>query len=192
MLFGTGHAKPFNPPTAAQPLRFRYTTYMGETHPGARKVVMDFSPSALPSLTSAQVTKLLKLLGPRYNPLQNTAKMSCDRFPTVAQNKRCLKDTLKRLLEEARDEEDMFEDIPLDLRHVRVKNKTRGLEFPEAWKLTEGRARYLDSVWEGKGVEEERRVEEGRVVEGKRLLGTPVPSEEEFVTVEPRRRRNAR
>ncbi len=37
-------AKKFEPPAQNEPLRFRYTTYMGEFHPAERKVVVEFSP----------------------------------------------------------------------------------------------------------------------------------------------------
>ena len=123
-------AKPFTPPALDQPLRFRYTTYMGETHPAADKVVLEFCTADLP-LTPAQRTKLIKLVGVRYNPQKDLVKMSSEMFETQAQNKRYLGDLVDTLMAEAKDEKETFEDIPLDFRHHKFKPK---LEFPEAWK----------------------------------------------------------
>ena len=149
---------------------------MGEHHPAAKKVVVDFKVKDLPDLSDSQRLKLLKLLGPRYNPDTETAKMSCERFDNPAQNKRFLGDTIQNLLTEARNESDMFTDIPLDLRHHKPKVK---LQFPDAWKLTsrteyaeEGEERLLDANAqrllshraERKKVEEQRRIVDGNEV----------------------------
>lgn len=132
--------KPFQVPTEAQPLRFRYTTYLGESHPAARKVVLQFCPKDLPGLTEAQRTKLLKLLGPRYNPETDIVKMSSEKFEAPAQNKRHLGDLINKLIDEAKNGKDSFEDVPLDLRHHKATKKAR---FPEQWKLTPERVQYL-------------------------------------------------
>lgn len=95
-------AKPFQPPTADMPLRFRYTTYMGEQHPAEKKVVLEFTPADMPNLTEIQRDKLRKLVGVRYNPETDIVKMSCEMFETQAQNKRYLGDLVDKLLEEAR------------------------------------------------------------------------------------------
>ncbi|KAF2768544.1 hypothetical protein EJ03DRAFT_246119, partial [Teratosphaeria nubilosa] len=117
------------------PLRWRYTTYMGEQHPAAHKVVVTFHPADLPTLTDAQRQKLLKLAGVRYNPVTGLVKMSCDSFPSQAQNKRYLASTIRALISESRDPNaDSFADIPLDTRHVKVKPRPR---FPEHWLVTE-------------------------------------------------------
>lgn len=102
---------------------------------------MDFTPSAVPDLTAQQSIKLIKLLGVRYNPSKDRAKMSCEMFPTAAQNKRWLGDTLDKLLAEARDAKDTFEDVPFDFRHHKPKPRH---EFPEEWKMTGERRAYLD------------------------------------------------
>ncbi|KAF4636342.1 hypothetical protein G7Y89_g1733 [Cudoniella acicularis] len=88
-------AKPFEPPTADMPLRFRYTTYMGEQHPAEKKVVLEFSTSDMPDLTPLQREKLKKLVGVRYNPEKDV------------------------------DPTDTFEDVPLDTRHHHFKPKLR-------------------------------------------------------------------
>lgn len=84
------------------PLRFRYTTYMGEQHPAEKKVVLEFSPADMPRLTKVQTEKLRKLAGVRYNPETDVIKMSCEMFETQAQNKRYLGDVVQSLLKEAR------------------------------------------------------------------------------------------
>ena len=103
---------------------------MGETHPAANKVVLQFCTADLP-LTPAQRTKLIKLVGVRYNPQKDLVKMSSEMFETQAQNKRYLGDLVDTLMTEAKDENETFEDIPLDFRHHKFKRKP---EFPEAWK----------------------------------------------------------
>lgn len=94
-------ARPFEPPSADEPLRFRYTTYMGEFHPAENKVVVEFCPKDLP-LVEAQQLKLKKLLGPRYNPETDIAKMSCEQFEHQAQNKRYLGDVINSLVDKAK------------------------------------------------------------------------------------------
>ncbi|CZS96028.1 related to RSM24-mitochondrial ribosomal protein, small subunit [Rhynchosporium agropyri] len=128
--------QPFQPPTREMPLRFRYTTYMGEQHPSEKKVVLEFSPADLPRLTKQQTDKLRKLAGVRYNPETDVVKMSCEMFETQSQNKRYLGDVVGSLLREARDPTDTFEDIPLDTRHHHFKAKP---QFPKEWAITEAR-----------------------------------------------------
>ena len=95
-------AKPFEPPTADMPLRFRYTTYMGETHPAEKKVVMEFCIRDMPDLTKVQRDKLKKLAGVRYNPETDIVKMSCEMYESQAQNKRYLGDRVDELVKEAK------------------------------------------------------------------------------------------
>jgi small subunit ribosomal protein S35 len=95
-------AKPFVPPTVDMPLRFRYTTYMGEQHPAEKKVVMEFCTLDMPNLTDVQRMKLIKLAGVRYNPETDIVRMSCEMFPSQAQNKRYLGDLVDDMLREAR------------------------------------------------------------------------------------------
>jgi small subunit ribosomal protein S35 len=95
-------AKPFEPPGKDQPLRFRYTTYLGEEHPAEKKVVLQFCTKDMPDLTEVQREKLIKLVGVRYNPESDVVKMSCEMFETQAQNKRYLGDLVDTLLREAR------------------------------------------------------------------------------------------
>lgn len=113
---------------------------MGEVHPAAKKVVVQFCTKDLPNLTEAQRLKLIKLVGVRYNPDTDVVKMSCERFEAPAQNKRYLGDLVNKLLDEARNAADTFEDIPLDFRHHKSKKK---FTFPEKWKLKPGRIQEL-------------------------------------------------
>lgn len=159
-------AKPFELPSPSQPLRFRYTTYMGEQHPAARKVVLEFAPKDLKGpagLDDAQITKLIKLCGVRYNPETQIVKMSCESFDTQAQNKRYLGDLVDKLVKEAKDTTDMFEDVPIDRRHVKKKPF---FHFPEQWKLTPERRKALEEKRKLRLEAEERRQIDGSVVDG--------------------------
>lgn len=153
----------------ATPLRFRYTTYLGEMHPAQRKVVVEFRTKDIArcaSLNDLQRQKLLKLLGPRWNPETDLAKMSCEKFEEAAQNKRYLGDLIGRLVAECQREGadvDLFEDVPVDTRHHEVRLKKRGLRGrkipkspPDNWDLTPERVQELMRVrglardgWEG-------------------------------------------
>ena len=152
------------------PLRFRYTTYMGETHPASKKIVLEFCTRDLQNLTSlteAQRIKLIKLVGPRYNPETDIVKMSSEMFETQAQNKRYLGDLVDTLIAEAKNKEDMFEDVPLDFRHHRFKRRA---EFPEGWKLNQERMERLEEGRQKRLVGERQREEEGRVVVGSQII----------------------
>ena len=158
-------AKPFEPPDrTTQPLRWRYTTYMGESHPASRKVVVEFNIDDLTELNEKQREKLKKLAGPRFNPDTKLIRMNCESFETQAQNKRYLGDTIQKLITEAKDlENDSFEDIPLDVRHHKTKTRLR---FPEEWKMTESRRAQLEEKRKALLLEEGKRVEKNKVVSG--------------------------
>ncbi|RAR00913.1 mitochondrial ribosomal small subunit component protein [Stemphylium lycopersici] len=169
-------AQPFTPPTAATPFRFRYTSYLGESHPASNKVVVEFSPSDLTqtthALSPAQVTKLIKLSGPRYNPSTNIVKLSCEQFDTQSQNKRFLGDTIAALIAEAKDGKDKFEDVPFDFRHHTPKKRH---EFPKEWALTKERKQYLEEKRQRTAYLEDQRAGNGELVDGKRILETSLP-----------------
>ncbi|KAI0535345.1 mitochondrial ribosomal subunit protein-domain-containing protein [Xylaria digitata] len=155
-------ATPFEPPTAQEPLRFRFTSYMGEFHPAEKKVVVEFSPRDLP-LDEAQQQKLRKLLGPRWNPETDIAKMSCEQFEHPAQNKRYLGDLVNKLVEQAKDPTDMFEDVPLDTRHHTFKVKPK---FPKEWRMTEERRKFLEDTRERNLLLDQKKEEEGTLISG--------------------------
>ncbi|KAJ4396491.1 37S ribosomal protein S24, mitochondrial [Gnomoniopsis smithogilvyi] len=159
------YAKPFTPPSAEQPLRFRYTSYMGEFHPAEKKVVVEFSPADF-GLTELQQLKLKKLAGVRYNPEKEVIKMSCESFEHQAQNKRYLAETVEQLIAEARDPTDTFEDVPLDLRHHKFKAKPK---FPKEWRMSEERMQEIVSYRK-----ETKRLEQAKQAEGKLIDGLKV------------------
>ncbi|KAH0336244.1 hypothetical protein KCU81_g8652, partial [Aureobasidium melanogenum] len=146
--------KPYTPPTAATPLRFRYTTYMGEQHPAQRKVVVEFDPQDL-SLSPAHTQNLIKLAGVRYNPTTKLVKMSCEDHETQAQNKRYLGDTIKALIAKAKSPESAWlKDVPVDFRHAKPKKR---YQFPEEWLLTEERKKELEARREARQLAEQTR-----------------------------------
>ncbi|KAI6248067.1 37S ribosomal protein S24, mitochondrial [Erysiphe necator] len=132
--------KPFKLPTEKTPLRFRYTTYMGEQHPAENKVVLEFCILDIPDLTEIQRDKLRKLAGTRWNPAEDVVKMSCESYETQAQNKRYLGNVFESLLREAKNEEDNMQDIPLYTKHFSSKKIPR---FPKEWIMTENRRNEL-------------------------------------------------
>ncbi|KAK4042615.1 mitochondrial ribosomal subunit protein-domain-containing protein [Parachaetomium inaequale] len=156
-------AKPFQPPTEQEVLRFRYTTYMGEFHPADRKVVVEFCPRDIPGLTEAQQLKLKKLAGARYNPEKDIVKMSSERFEHQAQNKRYLGDLVDKMIATAKDPTDMFEDVPLDTRHHTFKPK---IKFPKEWYLTEERKKELEAQRKQALLLDEGKRTEGLMIDG--------------------------
>lgn len=159
-------AKPFVPPSENQPLRWRYTTYFGDSHPAEKKVVVQFAPDDL-KLTKVQTDKLKKLAGTRYNPETELVKMSCESYDYQAQNKRYLLSVIDGLVAEAKDGKDTFEDVPLDTRHHVVKPKAR---FPKEWLMTEERRKFLDDTRERLQLAEVKRMESGQIVDGKEAI----------------------
>ena len=136
---------------------------------------MEFSPSDLTqshSLTAAQVTKLIKLAGPRYNPSSNIIKLSCEQFDTQSQNKRFIGDTIASLIAEAKNGKDMFDDVPFDFRHHTPKKRH---EFPKEWVLTKERKQYLEDKRRQTAYLEDQRAGNGELVDGKRIVETSLP-----------------
>ncbi|KAL7747698.1 WD repeat-containing protein slp1 [Sorochytrium milnesiophthora] len=133
--------EPFKPTPDAHFLRFRRIRILGDPlHPLHSKAVLTLSVPHLlaqTKLDAKQGTFLKKLLGSRYDPTTETIKMSCERFPHYAQNKKWLADTLNALVDNARTAQDVFDDVPLDLRHAAKKikriQKAEKLQFPESW-----------------------------------------------------------
>lgn len=170
-------ARPFEPPTAATPFRFRYTSYLGEKHPAINKVVVEFSTKDM-DLLPTQRNKLIKLAGPRYNPDTDIIKMSCEEFDTQAQNKRFLGETITKLLEEAKDGKDTFEDVPFDFRHHKPKVR---YEFPKEWILTPERKKYLEDKRAQTLKLEDEKLYNGHLVDGQKVIETSLP----FTTPQP-------
>ena len=139
---------------------------MGEEHPAAKKMVLEFDPSDLPDLTEAQRNKLIKLVGPRYNPETQIVKMSSDLFETQAQNKRYLSDLVDTLTAEAKDDTDTFEDVPFDFRHHKFKKR---IEFPQDWALTSERKKLLELERGAVKASEQQRMLAGDIVDGTKI-----------------------
>jgi small subunit ribosomal protein S35 len=122
---------------------------MGEVHPAARKIVVEFTTTDLAhpecaNLTEPQRRKLIKIVGVRYNPDTDVVKMSCEKFEHAAQNKRYLGDLVGQIVAECKDPEaDTFEDVPLDFRHHKSK---KVLTYPAEWKLSPERVKALMEV----------------------------------------------
>ncbi|KAG0307826.1 37S ribosomal protein S24, mitochondrial [Dissophora globulifera] len=124
--------KPFQPPTKTQILRFRTSTYIGESnHPAARKVVLTVDTQSLP-LTNPELHKFLLLVGPRYDPVKEQIKMSCEKFQDRSQNFKWLSDTLDKLIDEAKKDPEAVSDVPLDLRYAAKSMKPK-VRFPKEW-----------------------------------------------------------
>ena len=166
-------AKPFEMPTAANPFRFRYTSYLGESHPAANKVVVQFAVNDMPNLTQQQQNKLIKLAGPRYNPETGFIKMSCEMYDTQDQNKRFLGETIKKLLDEARDLTDDFEDVPFDFRYFKPKIRR---EFPKEWALTPERKQYLEEKRREQEKLDYQRQELGTLLDGQKIVKDALPN----------------
>ncbi|KAI8146111.1 mitochondrial ribosomal subunit protein-domain-containing protein [Fennellomyces sp. T-0311] len=120
-------AKPFEPPSSEQILKFKSHTYLGEGHPVERKVVLSVKVSEL-KLSDKQKHKFLLLAGPRYHVDSDELVLSSEKFPHRKQNKKYVRDLLNRLLTEAKDTKDTFEDVPLNLPQPKKR-----LQFPKEW-----------------------------------------------------------
>lgn len=172
ILMDLEYAKKFEPPPKERPLRFRHTTYMGETHPAQNKIVLEFCTADLP-LTNTQRLKLIKLVGVRYDPRKDLVKISCEMFETPAQNKRYLGDLVDTLMKEAKNEssaeggKDKFEDIQPDFRHVKWKKR---LAFPSAWKITPERQTALEAERKQRYLAEIARRETGGLINGASIV----------------------
>lgn len=125
--------------TKTHPIQYRFTTYLGEDHPNASKVVLRVKTQDL-GLSAKEVHKFRLLARTRYDHLTDVFKMSTSKFPEAAQNARYLNDVFQRLLKESKDLTDDFSDVPLDTRHTVAKNlrkKRHDHVFPEEWKRPE-------------------------------------------------------
>lgn len=126
----------------------------------------------MPSLSPVQKSKLIKLAGPRYNPSTDIIKMSCELYDTQAQNKRFLGDSISKLLAEARDGKDKFEDVPFDFRHHKPKVR---YEFPKEWLLTPERKAYLEERRQRVLKADDERMNNGTLVDGHKIVETSLP-----------------
>ncbi|KAJ4359642.1 37S ribosomal protein S24, mitochondrial [Didymosphaeria variabile] len=161
-----------NPTHRRNPFRFRYTSYLGESHPATNKVVVEFSSSDL-SLNSTQRDKLIKLAGVRYNPSTDIIKMSCESFDTQAQNKRFLGESITNLIKEAKDGKDTFADVPFDFRHHKPKVRH---QFPKEWILTPEKKQYLENKRKQMLQLDDQKAGNGEIVDGKNIVANSLPA----------------
>ncbi|PRT56543.1 37S ribosomal protein S24, mitochondrial [Wickerhamiella sorbophila] len=143
-------ATEYRRPAKNENLKFKHYTFVGESHPAERKVVLTFSPDST-GLGEKQLHKLKLLAGPRYDPDRNEIKISSDRFPEQAQNKRYLGYVYSRLVQTAQDPSDTFEDVPLDPRAANERRaRRRSLypqhEFPAEWNRPDLAPRPKDDI----------------------------------------------
>ena len=163
-LLSTLHKSFQRPKRSELPLRWRYTTYMGEQHPAQNKVVVEFDVHDIQGLNHGQRLTLRKLAGVRYDPRTQKVKMSCESFDSQAQNKRYLGDVIAKLIAEVKDPNaDTFADLPVDKRHVKYKEKLR---FPKEWLLTEDRKAELEAKRREEILLEGQKVEQNLLVSG--------------------------
>ena len=94
--------------------------------PQPSKVVLKFSVDSL-GLDEKEKHKLKLLAAEKCSG--NSVEISCHRFPFAEQNKKWLKETFCRLLEEARNKEDTFEDVA----NIWVRPEKKEVPYPIEW-----------------------------------------------------------
>lgn len=123
-------------------------------------------------LSPIQTDKLIKLAGVRYNPSDDTIKLSCEQFDTQAQNKRFLGETINKLLDEAKDGKDTFADVPFDFRHHKPKPV---YEFPKEWRLTPERKEYLAEKRAQALLADQQKDFKGELIDGNKIVESSLP-----------------
>jgi small subunit ribosomal protein S35 len=108
--------------------------------------------------------------------------MSCEKFDTQAQNKRFLGETIQTLTQAAKDPTDTFEDVPFDFRHHKPK---KYFAFPKEWALTPERKQYLDNKRAETARLQDDRANNGKLVDGKTVIDTSLPSLTQQAQAEP-------
>jgi len=127
--------KPFVPPTSETPLVVRSVSYGGEEHPVTVKRALTVAVSQLPLKDERAFHKFRLLAGVRWTPVppkdsgiklgesaeHGYVKISCEDFPEPAMNLKWVSDRLDDLINEANNDSDRFEDIPVDQRHLEAR-----------------------------------------------------------------------
>lgn len=131
--------KNYNPESINnKPIKIKFTKFLGESHPGERKVVMEFYLKDL-NLSKSQQHKFKLLSGSRYDFKTDIFKISCDKFNNQSQNLTYLNSILNNLITESAKNPENLLDLPLDKRHTVSKyaKKQRKLKqfipFPKEW-----------------------------------------------------------
>lgn len=121
-----------------EPVVYKYTRFIGESHPAERKVTVQLKVSDL-GLTPAEAHKFKLLAGSRYNYIDDVLLMSSDKFLEPAQNSSFLAEILEDLVKESKKSPEEFADVPLDKRHIEaklLKSKRKNkkiIPFPKEW-----------------------------------------------------------
>lgn len=90
-------------------------------------------------LKPENVHKLKLLLANRYDAHTDTISIECDRFPFVRQNVAFMCDTLQNAIVEAKNEDDLFADIPLKIfTKDNIPSKSDEISFQRVMQLTDG------------------------------------------------------
>ncbi|GMM29772.1 mitochondrial 37S ribosomal protein [Martiniozyma asiatica (nom. inval.)] len=111
---------------------FKFTQFLGESHPAERKVVMTINVNKL-DLNDAEKHKLRLIAGARLNR-NDEVVISCDKFAEPAQNKSWLQSVLSDLIKESKSDAKSLAEVPLDKRHLKPKAGKRGfIPFPKEW-----------------------------------------------------------
>ncbi|AWU78369.1 uncharacterized protein C5L36_0E04240 [Pichia kudriavzevii] len=125
-------------PSENTPVTYKYTRFIGESHPGERKVVLSLKLKDL-NLSPLAEHKFKLLSGPRYNHKTDVFLISSDNYLEPAQNASFLSTVLNDLVNEANNNPEEFAELPLDKRHtnsIYKKKQTRGkrtIPFPKEW-----------------------------------------------------------
>lgn len=121
-----------------KPVVYKYTRFIGESHPAERKVTVQLKVSDL-GLTEVEAHKFKLLAGSRYNYIDDVLLMSSDKFIEPAQNSSFLAEILEDLVEESKTNPQEFANVPLDKRHIEaklLKSKRKNkkiIPFPKEW-----------------------------------------------------------
>ena len=112
------------------PFKYKYTKYLGESHPAESKVSVIIDIKKLNDLNNDSLHKLKLISGPRYNPINETITITSNRFLEPAQNASFISTIINDLINESKKDPQYFNDIPLDTRHIKEKPKPK---FPDSW-----------------------------------------------------------
>jgi small subunit ribosomal protein S35 len=121
------------------PVTYKFTKFIGESHPGERKVVLSLKLSDLNFLNNFEKHKFKLISGSRYDHKTDIFLISSDRYLEPAQNASFLSDVLDDLIKESKSNPEEFSNLPLDKRHTFAKyNKSQRKnhtihKFPKEW-----------------------------------------------------------
>ncbi|KAG8902884.1 hypothetical protein FRB99_003988 [Tulasnella sp. 403] len=157
--------QPFVPPPSENYIVHRTLWYGGEGHPVERKAAIVVPVSRLPLTESWALHKFKLIAGPRWTTecpkdagfsrdeirelgKQGWVKISCEDMPERAMNLKWCSDVLDRMVKESTDPaKDKFQDVPVDTRHIRSRERKQRLgkhharradrptlrDFPKEW-----------------------------------------------------------